>query len=46
VTLGGSFRRVKVSRRWPQGDILSPLLWRLVVDKLIARLNGCGVYTK
>jgi hypothetical protein len=41
ATLGGSFRSAEVSRGWPQRDVLSPLLWRLVVDKLIARLNGC-----
>jgi len=39
VTLGGSSKSVVVFRGFPQGDVLSPLLWCLVVD-LIARLNG------
>jgi len=35
-----------VSRGCPQGDVLSPLLWCLLVDELLARLNGGGVYTQ
>jgi len=35
-----------VSRGCPQGGVLSPLLWCLVVDELLARLNGGGVYTQ
>jgi hypothetical protein len=36
--------RVAVSRGCPQGGVLSPLLWCLVVDDLIARLSMGGVY--
>ena len=46
ATLGGLFKRVIVSRGCPQGGVLSLLLWCLVVDDLIARLNGGGIYTQ
>jgi len=46
VTLGGFSRSVGVSRGCPKAGVLSPLLWCLVVDKLIARLNWGGVYTQ
>jgi len=46
ATLGGFSRSVEVSRGYPQGGVLSPLLWCLVVDELIARLNMGGVYTQ
>jgi hypothetical protein len=39
-TLEGS-----VARGCPQGCVQSPLLWNLVVDKLIEGLNGNGYYT-
>jgi len=39
VTFTGFFRRVAVSR-----GVLSPLLWCRVVDDLIARLGGSGIY--
>jgi hypothetical protein len=44
ATLNDMFMRVAVSRGCPQGGVLSPLLWCLVVDDLIARLSGDGVY--
>jgi hypothetical protein len=37
---------VVVSRGCPQGGVLSPLLWCLVVDELLARLCGGGVYAQ
>jgi len=46
ATLGGLSKRIMVSRGCPQGGVLSPLLWCLVVDDLIARLNGGGIYTQ
>jgi hypothetical protein len=46
ATLEGVSRSVRVTRDCPQGDVLSPLLWCSVVDELIARLNGGGVYTQ
>jgi hypothetical protein len=39
ATLGGVSRNSAVARGCPQGGILSPLLWCLVVDKLLTRLN-------
>jgi hypothetical protein len=33
-----------ISRGFPQGGVLSPLLWRLVVNDLLARLSGGGVF--
>jgi hypothetical protein len=44
--LGGSFRSVAVSKGCMQGGVLSPLLWCLVVDDLLARLSGGGVYAQ
>jgi len=35
-----------VSRGCPQGGVLSPLLWCLVVNELLARLNERGVYSQ
>jgi hypothetical protein len=46
ATLGGVSRSVRVARGCPQGGALSPLLRCLVVDELIAWLNGGGVYTQ
>jgi hypothetical protein len=46
VNLGGSSRSIEVSRGCPHRGVLPPLLCCLVVDGLIARLNGGGVYTQ
>jgi hypothetical protein len=43
AALGGDSRSVAVSRGCPQGGVLSPLLWCLVVNELLARLNDGGV---
>ena len=45
ATLGGFSRIIEVSRGCPQGGVLSPLLWFLVVNELVARLSEGGVYT-
>jgi hypothetical protein len=37
---------VAVSIGCPQGDVLSPLLWCLVVDELLARFCGGEVYAQ
>jgi hypothetical protein len=37
---------VAVSRGFPQGGVLSPLLWCLVVDHLLVRLNEGSVYAQ
>ena len=46
VTLGGSSGSTEVSNGCPQGGVLSPFLWCLVVVDLIARLNWGRVYTQ
>jgi len=35
-----------VSRGCPQGGVLSPLLWCLVVNEMLAMLNEGGVYSQ
>ena len=40
ATLGGSSSSIKVTNGYPQRGILSPLLWYLVVDDLIPKVNG------
>jgi hypothetical protein len=44
VTLNGSSMWLAISRGCQQGGVLSPLLWCLVVDDLLARLSGGGVF--
>jgi hypothetical protein len=44
VTLNETSQRVAISRGCPQGGVLSPLLFCLVVNYLITRLNGGGVF--
>ena len=44
--LGDVTRNVAVSRGCPQGGVLSLLLWCLVVNNLLARLNEGNVYTQ
>ena len=46
TTLGSTEFSFKVTRGCPQGGVLSPLLWCLVVDDLIVRLNRLGFYTQ
>jgi hypothetical protein len=36
---------VSVTRGCPQGGVLSPLLWGLVVDNFLWELNDSGYYT-
>jgi hypothetical protein len=43
--LAGEILDGSVARGCPQGGVLSPLLWSLVVDKLTGGLNGNGCYT-
>jgi hypothetical protein len=45
ATLAGETLEGFVARGCPQGGILSPLLWNLVVGKLIGGLDGNGYYT-
>jgi hypothetical protein len=41
-----SSEMVTVSRGCPQGGVLSPLLWSMVVNSLLAYLNKYGAYTQ
>jgi hypothetical protein len=38
--------RLAICRGCPQGSVLSPLLWCLVVDDLLARLSGNRVFSQ
>ncbi|KAG7309924.1 hypothetical protein JYU34_004438 [Plutella xylostella] len=44
LNLNGTTRCI-VAKGCPQGGVLSPLLWNLVVDDLLRRLNSSGFYT-
>jgi hypothetical protein len=44
-TLAGDTVRASVARGCPQGGVLSPLLWSLIIDDLILELNKKGYYT-
>jgi hypothetical protein len=44
VTLNEISTRFTISRGCPQGGVLSPLLWCLVVNDLLTRLSGGGVF--
>jgi hypothetical protein len=44
-TLSGEILRVSAAGGCPQGGVLSPLLWSLVVDDLLWELNDKGYYT-
>jgi hypothetical protein len=44
VTLNEISMRVAISKGCPQGGVLSPLLWCLVVNDLLTRLSGSGVF--
>jgi hypothetical protein len=45
ATLAGEILERSVVRGCSQGGVLSPLLWSMVVNELIGRLNGNGYYT-
>ena len=40
---GGNTTKVNTTRGCPQGGVLSPLLWNLVVDGLLTRLTNLGL---
>ena len=42
----GESAAVKVDRGCPQGGVLSPLLWSMVVDDLLIELDSTGVYSQ
>jgi hypothetical protein len=45
ATLAGETLRASAARGCPQGGVLSPLLWSLVVDDLVWELNSNGYHT-
>jgi hypothetical protein len=45
ATLSRETLRASAARGCPQGGVLSPLLWSLVVDDLLWELNSNGYYT-
>jgi hypothetical protein len=44
--LNGFSVGLAISRGCPQAGVLSPLLWCLVVDDLLTRLSGGGVFNQ
>ena len=44
ATLNEISLKFAISRSFPQGGVLSPLLWCLVVNGLLIRLSGGGVF--
>lgn len=42
----GTSVKMGVTRGTPQGGILSPILWCLVIDSLLVTLNDSGLYTQ
>ena len=46
VTRGEGTVRASVRRGCPQGGVISPLLWCLVVDELLGRLSRASIYAQ
>nr|CAH7735162.1 unnamed protein product [Callosobruchus chinensis] len=46
ASLCGDIREVKTERGCPQGGVLSPRLWNLVVDRLLVALNDQGMFAQ
>jgi len=44
ATLNEISLRFAISRGCPQGGVLLPLLWCLVVNNLLTRLSGGGIF--
>ncbi|KAJ4437142.1 hypothetical protein ANN_17277 [Periplaneta americana] len=44
MCLFGKTLKVTTARGYPQGGVLSPLLWNLVVDAFLRELNGAGYF--
>lgn len=46
ATICGTTIKLGVTRGCPQGGILSPILWCMVIDSLLVRLNDLGLFTQ
>ncbi|KAL1446432.1 hypothetical protein WDU94_012296 [Cyamophila willieti] len=46
ITMFGQTTNALIKRGCPQGGVISPLLWDLVVNELLERLNNLGYYTQ
>lgn len=46
ATICGSSIKLGVTRGCPQGGILSPILWCMVIDSLLAKLNDSGLFAQ
>jgi hypothetical protein len=46
AALGVASKSIGVTKGCPQGGVLSPLLWSLVVDELLVGLNQRGIYAQ
>lgn len=45
-TICGARTVLEVTRGCPQGGILSPILWCMVIDSLLVELNEAGIFTQ
>ena len=45
ATLGSDTATIQATKGCPQGGVLSPLLWSLVIDGLLQETNGVDLYT-
>lgn len=46
ATICASSTKLGVTRGCPQGGILSPILWCMVIDSLLVKLNDSGMFTQ
>lgn len=46
ATICGTNTKLGVTRGCPQGGILSPILWCMVIDSLLVTLNNAGFFTQ
>lgn len=46
ATICGTSTKLGVTRGCPQGGILSPILWCMVIDSLLVKLNDSGIFTQ
>lgn len=45
ANIGNTSRKINTIKGCPQGGVLSPLLWSILVDELLVKLNGNGFTT-